>query len=92
MKAYMVEITTHAVVMADDEAHAYAVAETYKRDALHDDLDPRIEIEGEVAHVEQLGHGWDGECIPYGGDGNTRLSALLTTNTEAKPSGEATSA
>ena len=86
MKAYMVEITTHAVVMADDEAHAYAVAETYKRDALHDDLDPRIEIEGEVAHVEQLGHGWDGECIPYGGDGNTRLSALLTANAGGKRS------
>ena len=82
MKAYMVEITTHAVVMADNEAHAYVVAESYKRDAFHDDPNPRIEIEGEVAHVEQLDHGWDGECIPYGGDGNTRLSALLTANAE----------
>lgn len=81
MKAYMVEITTHAVVMADDEAHAYDVAENYKRDAFHDDPNPRIEICGEVvARVDQLEHGWDGECIPYGGDGNTRLGALLTAN------------
>ena len=54
MKAYMVEITTHAVVMADDGAHAYVVAERYKRDAFHDDQNPRIEIEGEVAHVRNL--------------------------------------
>lgn len=81
MKAYMVEITTHAVVMANDEAHAYDVAENYKRDAFHDDPNPRIEICGEVvARVDQLEHGWDGECIPYGGDGNTRLGALLTAN------------
>ena len=80
MKAYMVEITTHAVVMADDEAHAYDVAENYKRDAFHDDPNPRIEIWGEVVRVDQLEHGWDGECIPYGGDGNTRLGALLTAN------------
>ena len=92
MKAYMVEITTHAVVMADDEAHAYVVAERYKRDAFHDDQNPRIEIEGEVAHVEQLDHGWDGECIPYGGDGNTRLSALLTPNDQVQPRREAASA
>lgn len=82
MKAYMVKITTHAVVMAEDEAHAYVVAGIHKHEALDDDLNPRIEIEGEVAHVEQLNHGWDGECIPYGGDGNTLLSALLTTNAE----------
>ena len=80
MKAYMVEITTHAVVMADDEAHAYDVAENYKRDAFHDDPNPRIGIWGEVVRVDQLKHGWDGECIPYGGDGNTRLGALLTAN------------
>ena len=35
---------------------------------------------GEVVRVDQLEHGWDGECIPYGGDGNTRLGALLTAN------------
>ena len=91
MKAYMVEITTHAVVMADDEAHAYDVAENYKCDAFHDDPNPRIEIWGEVVRVDQLEHGWDGECIPYGGDGNTRLGALLTANTRVNASREAAS-
>ena len=80
MKPYLVEITTYAVVMADDESHAYAVANSYKRDALGDDPDPRIEIECEVTKLTDLAHGWDGECIPYGGDGNTRLTDLLTAN------------
>jgi len=70
MKAYMVKITTHAVVMADDEAHAYVVAERYKRDAFHDDQNPRIEIEGEVAaQVEQLDHGWVGSKRQLGVSG-----------------------
>jgi len=30
--------------------------------------------------VEDLAHGWDGECIPYGGDGNTKLADLLVPN------------
>ena len=37
-----------------------------------------------AAEVERLtwalDHGWDGECIPYGGDGNTRLGVILTPN------------
>ncbi|QHS09033.1 hypothetical protein [Sinimarinibacterium sp. NLF-5-8] len=78
MKAYMVEITTYAVVMAEDEGHAERVATDYRHDALGDDWNPRIEVEREVTRLEDLDHGWDGQCIPYGGDGNTRLSALLT--------------
>lgn len=81
MKAYMVEITTYAVVMAEDEGHAERVATHHKHDVLVDDWNPRIEVEREVTRLEDLDHGWDGECIPYGGDGNTRLSDLLTANT-----------
>jgi len=32
MKPYMVEITTYGVVMAEDEAHAHQVADSYKRE------------------------------------------------------------
>ncbi len=83
MKAYMVEITTYAVVMAEDEGHAERVATDHKHDVLGDDWNPRIEVEREVTRLEDLDHGWDGECIPYGGDGNTRLSALLPANVRA---------
>ena len=51
-----------------------------KREIFGDDWNPRIEIDGAVSKVEDLAHGWDGECIPYGGDGNTTLAALLVPN------------
>lgn len=77
MKPYMVEIRTYAVVMAEDAAHARSVADNYKRDIFGDDWSPRIDVGDEVSNVDALAHGWDGECIPYGGDGNTRLGQLL---------------
>ena len=80
MKPYMVEIRAYAVVMAEDEAHAHLVAESYKRDIMGDEYNPYIDVDGEVASVDALSHGWDGECIPYGGDGNTRLREILAPN------------
>lgn len=80
MKLYMVEITTHAVVVAEDEDHAREVASDCRRDALSDDIDPQIDVGREVTKLQDLENGWDGECIPYGGDGNTRLKAILTPN------------
>lgn len=82
MKPYMVEITTYGVVMAEDEVHAHQVADSYKREIFGDDWNPRIEVDGAVVKVEDLAHGWDGECIPYGGDGNTKLADLLMPNAE----------
>lgn len=77
LKPYMVEITTYGVVMAEDEAHAREVAEIYKTEMVGDDWSPRIEVDGAVVEVDDLAHGWDGECIPYGGDGCTRLGKLI---------------
>ena len=85
MKPYMVEITTYGVVMAEDEAHAHQVADSYKREIFGDDWNPRIEVDGAVVKVEDLAHGWDGECIPYGGDGNTKLADLLVPNYKWTP-------
>lgn len=84
MKPYMVEITTYGVVMAEDEAHAHQVADSYKREIFGADWNPRIEVDGAVVKVEDLAHGWDGECIPYGGDGNTKLADLLVPNAQAQ--------
>lgn len=81
MKPYMVKITTWGVVMAEDGPHAHQVALNHKREIFGDDADPRIELEGVVAKTEDLtGTGWDGACIPYGGDGSTRLHELLVPN------------
>ena len=77
MRLYMVEITTYAVVVAEDEGHAREVASDCRRDALRDDIDPQIEVGREVAKLQDLENGWDGECIPYGGDGNTHTAIRL---------------
>jgi hypothetical protein len=82
MKPYMVEIRTYGVVMAEDESHARSVANNYKRDIFNDDWNPSIDVDGEVVSVGELGHGWDGECLPYGGDGSTKLADLLVPNNE----------
>lgn len=45
--------------------------------------DVRFELDGEYTCIEpvvstsELPHGWDGKCIPLGGDGNTMLEELL---------------
>jgi len=82
MKPYMVEVTTFAVVMARDERHALKVANANLRDIFGDDPNPGIEVHGAVETLNNLQHGWDGECIPYGGDGNTRLAEFVTPNVE----------
>ena len=81
MPLYLLELTmtTHVVVVADDEAHAYDVAEQNAKRAFDDDYseNPRISLNAEVRNASNLKHGWDGDCIPYGGDGSTRIRALL---------------
>lgn len=68
-KLYTVTASFDYVVVADDLADAYHVAEDYVRDALsdlsHSDVDVAV-VPGSNAS------GWDDMCIPYGGDGNTR--------------------
>lgn len=77
MKLYQIEITTIAVIAAYDEASALDIAESDARSIFSDDCNPRIELDREVTCLADLRHGWDGGCIPYGGDGKTRLKAML---------------
>lgn len=83
-KLYQVEITTIAVIVAEDEEHALEIAQDDARQIFSDDCNPSIELDREITNCAELRHGWDGECIPYGGDGNTRLKAMLP-NAEAQP-------
>ena len=76
-----VSLETTMVVFADDEGHAYWVAKENTREAIDNDRpDPDVRVRGEVTRERHLRDGWDGQCVPYGGDGHTRISALLPHN------------
>lgn len=80
MPLYNVTVTlsTTMVVLADDEDHAYQVAEENTRDAIDNDRpDPFVNVRGEVTSERHLRDGWNAQCLPYGGDGSTRLHDLL---------------
>ena len=66
---YTVRLTIDYVVVADSEKEADEVAREMSTQALGDlsryDLDIDV-LPGVMAD------GWDDDCIPYGGDGNTR--------------------
>lgn len=73
-KLYTVRVAYDYVVLAEDVHDAYEVGMGYMRDALSDmdrhDVDIDV-VEGVKAY------NWDGMCVPYGGDGNTRTSEYL---------------
>lgn len=78
MKPYSVEISFTTVVMAEDEAHALKVVEDTKREAFYETPDHDYRTPREITEEKQLAAiGWDGDCIPYSGDGETRLSAII---------------
>jgi hypothetical protein len=75
LKLYTATVTFDYVVVAEDEDNADMVAREYAKDALGDismfDVDIGI-VKGWNAAI-----GWDVECIPYGGDGNTRTGDYI---------------
>lgn len=81
-KIFMVEFKIQVAVAAEDEDHAYDLAD-YRmlreavRDTTWDGVD--ITVLKEITHVDQLEvYDWDGKCIPYGDtDGNTRIEEIL---------------
>lgn len=81
-KLYTVSVSFDYVVVAEDVNDADLVARGYARDAMGDigqwDIDIDV-VEG-VSAV-----GWDGDCIPYGGDGNTRTKEYLNES-QSEPS------
>ncbi len=77
LKPYLVTLESTAVVMAEDETHAYDVARMQKRDICSDG-DMSIFVGSQATTEADLTvNGWDGMCVPYGGDGNTRLKDIF---------------
>lgn len=80
MPLYNVELTINCtmVVQAEDAGDAHDIAYDNWKDGLSDaDPSPQLQVTGEVTHEKHLRDGWDGMCLPYGGDGKTRISSLL---------------
>jgi hypothetical protein len=80
MKPYAVEISFTMIVMAEDEDDAIEAAEDFADDAWRDDASKDFNVYGPVRTEGELAkHGWDGECPPYNGDGETRLKDILAS-------------
>lgn len=75
-KLFIVEISTTAIVAGKDWAEAHRNASSRLYDIIGD-CGPEIDVAGEIKGLDRLPDGWDPMCLPYGGDGNTRLKDLL---------------
>lgn len=76
MKLYVVEITVRTVVQAEDEIDAILVTEENWSEIASDSR-PDVDVSREVLEQRHLPSGWDLGCLPYGGDGNTRMSEII---------------
>ena len=86
LKPYFVELRITAVVMADSVVGAMSEAEASAWDICRGgDLaaDDAVAVKS-LEHLARLDSEWDGECLPYGGDGSTRLKELLPEETPSK--------
>ena len=76
MKPYTVELTITAIVMATSEMDAHKAAIENRRD-IWSDVVPNVGVIREIKALDRLPESWDPDCLPYGGDGETRLKDLL---------------
>jgi hypothetical protein len=76
LKLYTARITFDFVLVAEDSITAFEVALNEMREAFSDLDRHAVDIDvNSGAHAYK----WDDECVPYGGDGNTRTSAYKET-------------
>jgi hypothetical protein len=77
LRPFFVTLETTAVVMAENADQAYRVADRERRDICSDE-EMSICVGSEVTCEDDLKiYDWDGMCVPYGGDGRTRLKDIL---------------
>lgn len=77
----VIDIPLHVVIEAEDDDHAWEIAHDDINEVLQD-VDLRrlaqICVLKEVKSTKDLPPDWDDRCIPYGGDGNTRIADLMS--------------
>lgn len=80
MKPYAVEVSFTMIVMAESEDVTCEAALLDADEAWGDTPDKNYTTLGEIKTEADLKrYQWDGQCIPYGGDGETRLSDILAS-------------
>jgi len=73
-----IQLDTIMVVKADDVEKAIEVAQNHWMNAVAcNDTKPDMYVTDEVLSTLDLRDGWVEDCIPYGGDGNTRIKDML---------------
>jgi hypothetical protein len=79
MPIFEIQIETVAVVIAEDAAHAVEIVSDEMLQIVSDAIGSSLEVHSgtEIESLDELPRGWDPMCIPYGGDGDTRLKDLL---------------
>lgn len=82
LKPYKLTMKTVVVVMANNARHAEMVARENSHEIVRDG-ELESGLASPVNSLADLTDSWDGECIPYGWDGNTRLKELLPPNDQA---------
>jgi len=73
MKIFEVNLTTTIVVVAKDQKEA---AELAKYVNLHEDNSPTVDSMHPITKLSELSGGWDGDCIPWGDEGNPEAKPL----------------
>lgn len=75
-KFWNVELTYVAVVQAEDEESAWEIASDNARSIVSDSSGPLVDVMHQIRGKKDFRDGWDGRCIPYGGDGDKRISEI----------------
>lgn len=75
-KFYNVELRYVGVVYAEDGGEAYKIAFDSAKDIVYGAGDPFVNVTHQIVEKSDFRDGWDGDCIGYGHDGNTRIAEI----------------
>lgn len=79
-KLFRASFEVEVVVSGEDVDDAYGVFQDELREILADQREFHIEpVLDQIDDEKELPSGWDGECIPYGREGNTRIKKYFGT-------------
>lgn len=81
-KLYTVTIEVSAVVVAESEESALAIAHDSAREIVGDSTLDDARVIEQVSTVKHIPSGWDAMCIPYGERGDKRIGEYLAEQHE----------
>jgi len=73
MAIFRVLVEAEMVVEADNDFYAVRVA----LENIRENDEWTAEKGEQIQSLDELQGGWDGSCLPFGGDGKTRLKDIL---------------